>query len=198
MDYTDLARVKASMDSVETAKDSVLQDYISRASRLIDTMITGVPGVSDYLLQEDIVDEALTNGVIDFAGRLSVWPHKPFISRVNDLSYRWSLRDPWKVADVALTSIEYETVVFEGSLFPAEKMYVKISYTGGFGKLVSDLPGDIVETATLLTVRLYKEARSGVGDSIGVPELGTLVYTKAYPSRVIDTIRHYERIAPWT
>jgi len=198
MDYTDLARVKSAMDSQETTSDTVLSDYITRASRAIDLLITGMPGVADYFLEEDIIDEVLTNGVVDFAGRLTVWPHKPIISAVTALSYRSSLRDSYKDADINYISTEYESVVYEGSIPYAEKMFVKISYTGGMAEEEDDLPKDLIDLATLMSVRGYKEARSGVGDSIGVAELGTLVYTKAYPVRAVEVIRHYARLAPWT
>ena len=58
----------------------------------------------------------------------------------------------------------------------------------------------ITTAATVQAIRLYKEARSGLGDSIGVAELATMVYTKAFPQRVTETLNvgNYARIAPWT
>ncbi len=198
MDYTDLARLKNAMDSTKDTKDDVLLDYIGQASRSIDLMVTGMPGVANYFQMEDVVGEILTNGVVDSEGRLTVFPHKPVTVSVASLEYRAALKDTWKVADPNLISVEYESVVFEGGLVWSDKMYTRISYTGGFALTEPELPLDILELGTLLSLRLYKEDRSGAGDSIGVAELGTMVYTKAFPSRATEILRHYARVAPWT
>ena len=199
MDYTDLTRVKQAMDSAESYKDDVLSDYITRASRLLDRLCTSQPNVSDYFMQEDVANEVLTNGAIDYDGRLFVWPHKPIITAVTALAVRYSLKSGWNAVDTTLISIEQDAVMFEGALPYSERVYAQISYTGGLGKTLTDLPQDIVDAATLMAVRLYKEARSGLGDSIGVAELGTLVYTKAYPTRVMDLLNagNYIRTARW-
>jgi hypothetical protein len=201
MDYTDLAKVKSYMDSQESANAAaILPQFISAASRDLDKLCTSQPNVSDYFLQEDVVDEVLTNGVIDWMGRLTVFPHKPIVNSVVSLSYRFQLRDSYVVADTTLISVEQEMVVFEGQLPYSEKCYVKISYNGGLGLTTADLPLDLQDIAAVQAVRLFKEARSQLGDSIGVAELGTMVYTKAFPIRVIDTLQvgGYVRIAPWT
>jgi hypothetical protein len=197
MDYTDLTRVKQAMDSQESAADLILSDYITRASRLIDLLVTGVPGVADYFKSETIANEVLSNGVIDYAGRLMVYPHKPVVTAVTALSYRYSLANAYVDANIAMVVPEYEGILFEGYLSYAERIYVKASYTGGFATTVSGLPQDIVELGTLMAVRLYKEARSGLGDSIGVAELGTLTYTKALPSRAREIVNLYARTAAW-
>jgi hypothetical protein len=197
MDYTDLTRVKQAMDSQESTADAVLSDYITRASRLIDRLVVGIPGVNDYFKQETITGELLHNGVIDYAGRLTVYPHKPIISTVSALSYRYALSHAYTAADIASVVAEMESVLYEGCLSYSERIYVLISYTGGFSTTVAGLPADVIELGTLMAVRLYKEARSGLGDSIGVAELGTLTYTKALPSRAREIIALYARTAPW-
>jgi hypothetical protein len=198
MDYTDLTQVKNAMDSQETVKDTVLSDYISKASRLIDRLCVGRPDAVDYFKLENVVNEFVTNGVVDFLGRLTVYPHKCHPSAVQALSYKYTLADPYITADLGNVITEDEGVLFEGGVFSADRIYALISYTGGLGASVSDLPKDLQDAATVLAVRLYKEARSGLGDSIGVAELGILVYTKAFPVRVIETLQSYARLAPWT
>ena len=197
MDYTTLALVKQAMDSQEVTGDTILSDYITKASRLIDRLVTGLPGVIDYFKSETIVNEILNHGVIDYAGRLTVYPHKPVISAVSAMDYRYSLSAAWTPCDVTRVSVEMESVLYEGYLSYSDRIYARISYTGGYGTTVSGLPQDLVDIATLMSVRLYKEARSGLGDSIGVAELGTLTYTKAFPQRAIETLRIYARTAPW-
>lgn len=197
MDYTDLTRVKQAMDSQESAADAVLSDYITRASRLIDRLVVGIPGVNDYFKSETITDEVLMNGVIDYAGRLTVYPHKPVVTLATALSYRYTLSAAYTDANALLLNPEYESIVYEGGLFYSERIYVKCSYTGGFASTPAGLPADIIELGTLMAVRLYKEARSGLGDSIGVAELGTMTYTKALPLRAREIIALYARTAPW-
>ncbi len=195
---TTLARVKAAMDSQETYKDTDLQEYLTRASRLIDRLCTGIPSAYQYFYQEDVVNEVLTNGVIS-NGVMTFWPHKPVINSVASLSWRYKLSDPWiAVTDLSPVIIMNEQVRYEAWALYASEFYIQVSYNGGLANNVDLLPYDFVDAATLLAVRLYKEARSGVGDAIGVAELGTLMYTKAFPQRVLNTLKFYERMAPWT
>jgi hypothetical protein len=200
MDYTTLALVKQAMDSKETVQDTVLSSFITRASRYLDKLCTSQSNVANYFMTETVNAEILTNGVIDFAGRLAVFPHKPVITAVSAIAYRYSLRQNWIDGDPLMTALLQDMVVFEGYLPSWDQGYVKISYTGGLGLTVTDLPEDLVDLATTMTIRLYKEARTGLGDSIGVAELGMLVYTKAFPQRVLDmlNVANYARIAPWT
>jgi hypothetical protein len=200
MDYTTLAHVKAAMDSKETVQDNLLSEFITRASRYIDRICTSQPNVSDYFKLETVTDEVLTNGVIDHRGDLCVFPHKSVTVNVMSLSYRFSLKDSWSVADPALVLPMQEMVLYEGSLPSSTVIYTRMTYNGGLGADVASLPKDFVDLATIMAIRLYKEARTGLGDSIGVAELGMLVYTKAFPQRFLDTLNigGYMRTAPWT
>jgi hypothetical protein len=203
MDYTTLTEVKTAMDAQDAAAaGAILPDFITKASRYLDVLCTSQPGLSDYFTQETITDEVLTNGRIDFAGRLWVYPHKPTIKNVASLQYRYSMAESYKDADLTRIALFPETILYEGGLPPAidEMIYVKVSYTGGYATTTAGLPRDFVHLATIMTVRLFKEVRSGLGDSIGVAELGTMIYTKAFPQQVIDmlNVAQYARIAPWT
>lgn len=199
MDYTTLQRVKDAMDSQETVKDTVLSEYITRASRMIDRYATGIEADSDnYFTQETKTGEVLTNGDIDYAGRLICYPHKPIITSVSQLQYRFSLKDAWQIADINLVIPLHERVVFEGDLDWNEFNYVSIDYTGGLSTTTDGLPLDLIDLATMLAVRFYKEARSGLGDSIGVAELATLTYTKALPLRFQKMMEQYKRVTRWT
>lgn len=200
MDYTTVAKMKAAMDSKENVQDLMLADYVTRASRMVDKLCTSQPNVSDYFKLESISDEVLTNGAINYAGTLAVYPHKPFIASISAMAFRFSLRDTWQVVDLAYTNIESDTVYFEGCLPQVEKVYVKISYSGGLGATVDALPADLVDIATVMAVRIFKEERSGMSDVVGVVELGTLSYQKSWPARVIDLLNAggYARIPAWT
>ncbi len=202
MDYTNLDEVHAAMhgDATITGQDTILEQYITRASRLLDTFCTGINGrdAANYFQKADVVDEVLTNGVIDYRGLLEFYPHKYMINSVAACSYRYTLRAGYTAGDVSLIDIQNEAVSFEGNLPYAERIYVKASYNGGLATTQDALPLDFIDLATMITVRLYKEARGNYTDAIGVAELGTMIYTKAFPARFLDTIPMYQRIAPWT
>lgn len=200
MDYTTLQRVKDYMDSQEVVKDTILEYMVTTASRYVDRLCTSQSNVADYFKAESITNEIVTNGVIDFAGRLWVYPHKPIINSVTAMSYRYHLGDADQAVDLTKILLQPETVMFEGFLTYQEMIYVKISYNGGMATSPEDLPDDLQDLAAIMAVRLYKEARSGLGDVIGVQQLGMLVYTKAFAQRIIDTVNvgGFARIAPWT
>lgn len=199
MDYTTLARVKQYMDSATPNGDVILPMFVTGASRQMDRLCTSQPFVTDYFKLESPANEYLTNGVVDWAGRLTVWPHKPVIASVSAISFRYNLTDPWTVGDLTKISVEAESVVYDAGLSYTDKIYVQISYTGGLAATPEALPDDFQDLVTLLAIRGYKEARSGLGDSIGIAELGQLVYTKAFPVRVTDSINvgGFARVAPW-
>ena len=199
MDYTTRALVKAAMDSTETYQDTVIDWYVTAASRAIDNLCTSQPGVADYFKLEAITDEILTNAVVDSAGILTCFPHKPRIASIESLSYRFSMRDSWQNANLNWAMSLGEMVKWEGNLPSGSEPLVKISYTGGLAVTVDALPKSFVDLATMLVVRFFKEARTGYGDSIGVAELGTLKYTEAFPVRLIETLQigEWTRMSPW-
>ena len=49
----------------------------------------------------------------------------------------------------------------------------------------------------MLALRYWKEAHAGMGDSVGVAELGKLVYTKAIPDEVLRILGPYSWTVPW-
>lgn len=199
MDYTTLARVKQYMDSATPNGDTILPMFVTLASRQFDRLCTSQPAVSDYFKLESPSLEYLTNGVVDWAGRLTFWPHKPVITAVTALNYRYNLTDPWTAADVTKISCEAESVLYDNGLSSADRIFLQVSYTGGLAATTEALPDDLQDLVTLLAIRAYKEARSGLGDSIGIAELGQLVYTKAFPVKVSDSINvgGFARVAPW-
>ena len=199
MDYTTLTLVKAAMDSTENYQDSMLSYYITAASRMIDNLCTSQPNVEDYFKLEAKTDEILTNAVVDYAGIMTCFPHKPRISSIQSLSYRFSMRDSWQVADLNWAMSLGEMVQWEGNLPSGTTPLVKISYTGGLAASVDALPKSFTDLATMLVVRFFKEARTGYGDSIGVAELSTIKFTEAFPARLIESINvgEWARMAPW-
>lgn len=202
MDYTNLDEVHAAMqgDITITGQDTILSNYIARASRLIDTLSTGINGrdAADYFTQADVVNEILTNGTIDYHGDLYFYPHKYMINSVASFNYRYSLHSPWTSGDVTYINVQNEEVMFEGGLCGADRIYVQVSYNGGLAEDQADLPEDFIDLVTMIAVRLYKEARGNYTDAIGIAELGTMIYTKSFPARFLETLPMYQRIARWT
>ena len=200
MDYTSLDEVHYAMqgDDTITGQDTMLSSYITRASRLIDTLCAGVPSVQsvNYFMQEDVANEYLTNGVIG-NGSLTVYPHKSVVNSVASLSFKYHLKDAWTIADLASVSPEGDSVYYEGRLPYQERVYVQISYNGGLATTQPDLPEDFIDLATMIAVRLYKEARGNYTDAIGIAELGTMIYTKSFPARFLETLPMYQRTTPW-
>ena len=147
-------------------------------------------------MQEDVANEYLTNGVIG-NGSLTVYPHKSVVNSVASLSFKYHLKDAWTIADLASVSPEGDSVYYEGRLPYQERVYVQISYNGGLATTQPDLPEDFIDLATMIAVRLYKEARGNYTDAIGIAELGTMIYTKAFPARFLEILPMYQRTTPW-
>lgn len=196
MDYTDLARVKAALRATETADDAVLASLITAASRAIDRHCTGAPNSDDYFALADVTDEILFARV-DAIGALALYPHKAIVNSVASVSYRFNPADDWLAANSDSWWNAGSMVQVHAGLTVRRLVQVKVSYNGGFGATVGALPADVVEACTVLAIRYYREAATGLTDSIGVAELGTLMYTKALPVRVIDLLRPYKRVVGW-
>ena len=200
MDYTSLDEVHTAMqgDDTITVQDSILSKYITKASRLMDMLATGVYDYSsqDYFTKADVTNEYLTNGVIS-NGALTIYPHKAVINSVASLSYKYRLKDAYTIADTASISPEVDSVYYEGWIPYQERVYVQISYNGGFASDEADLPPAFIDLATMIAVRLYKEARGNYTDAIGIAELGTMIYTKSFPARFLETLPMYQRTVPW-
>lgn len=189
-DYTSLNAVKAALGSSETADDDLLAVLITQASRAVDRLCAGFVGSDDYFTHDETTDEILTGIVL--ANKLFCWPRKPKVESVSALAYRFDAREDWLSLAAAYTELSGYTVSIWGVPGQNRRAQVKISYTGGF----DPLPDDLVNAVTLLAVRFYKEIKSGLTDSIGIAELGTLQYTKALPARVVEMLRPYKRMVP--
>ncbi len=183
-DYTTLAAVKRALGSVENADDALLAELITQASRAIDRYCSGM---DNYFIKETLSNVVLRGYVSD--GVLWCWPPKPVVENVSYLAYRYSAHENWRELDANKAEIFGMSVSWNG-VDGRGQVQVNLSFTGGF----SPLPDDLVNVATLLSVRFYKEVKSGLSDSIGVAELGMLQYTKAFPERVVAMLKPYKRV----
>jgi hypothetical protein len=209
MDYTTVERVKSELHAQPTitVDDVLIGRLISSASRAIDRKVTGAMETTsaDYFALADVTGE-ITRGQITNDSVLVAYPRKPQINSVSALAYRISPQDNWQPVAANLISVDGPRV--EGWLTAIQttlrsrftlpgKVFVQISYNGGFAANTQTLPDDLQEVAAMLSIRYYREAETGLQDSIGVAELAQLIYTKAWPVRALDLLRPYMRRQPW-
>ena len=200
MDYTSASRVRSYIHATSTADDVLIGNLITICSRAWDKKSTGTRDSSsdNYYMTEAVVGEVLP-GMINWAGEVSCFPHKYNIQSVQSFAYRKNITQALNSVNTTQVDIQGDKVVAypSSSLACQGNCRVTLSYTGGSGSTISDLPQDMVDIVTLLVVRFYREVESGLGDAIGVAELAQLVYTKAWPVRATDLLELYVRRHGW-
>jgi hypothetical protein len=198
MDYTTPALVKAALRITEPTDDTLLARLVTAASRAIDRKVTGAPDsdAADYFELGAVADELLL-GIVDQEGSLVCYPHKAAIAAVSALAHRRRPDEDWQTVPPARIEVERNRVVAWLDLGDRAFRRVRISYTGGLAATQPELPADLVEAATLLAARFYREDESGLSDSVGVAELGQMMYTKAWPVRLVEMLRPFNRVPPW-
>jgi hypothetical protein len=201
-DYTTVARVKQEMHIISgsSADDALLALLVTAASRAWDRQTTGVPDAVNYFMTEAVTDEVL-EGQIDYQGKSIIcYPHKPIVDSVQSFSYQMNIIETsYSVAVARIDPRGPRVTAFPDGMpidFPS-KCRVTISYTGGLATSGSGLPEDMQEAVAILAARFYREAEGGLADQMGVAELGTMAYTKAWPVRVSETLKLYRRYVGW-
>lgn len=195
MDYTTSTLVKSAMHTTKTADDTLLGTLVTSASRVMDRLLTGRPDAVDYLKSETVSNEYI-GGVTDKDGRMRCYPRKPMIASVSALAYRYSPLESWVTASSAYITIESPAVLAWLTFERHRKVQVQISYTGGLATATASLPGDVIEAANILVIRMYQEAQAGYNDVIGVGELGQVFYIKAIPPRATKLLQPFVRSIP--
>lgn len=200
MDYTTTAIVKSDAHIAEATDDTLLARKVTDASRAIDRLVTGRVDVSDFFKLETITLETLTgarNPLVDSNNHLILWPHKPVITAVTAVNYRYSPVETWQAVDATYLMISNGMAVECWQSFNRARIMAQVSYSGGLAAATASLPNDLVELATLLTIRMYKESQSGMSDVVGLNDYGVAQYVKALPIRFQDFIGRYARVIPW-
>jgi len=198
MDYTTSELVKSALHIESTGDDTLIARFVTAASRAIDRYCAGTQnsGSDDYFALETVTDEIL-RGVVDEEGTLHLWPHKSQIASVSALSYRWTPIADYTDAVITRVIADGNAVLAYESITLRGRPWAKISYVGGLAADVASLPADFVEVATVLAGRYYREAQTSLDDTIGVTDIGTLIYTKAMPQRIKMMLQPYMRVVPW-
>jgi hypothetical protein len=202
-DYCVLARVKQEMhvkSSGSTVDDALLNSCITAASRAIDRYCTGTVEGDNYFASGSVTGEILA-GQVDYLGtNILCYPHKPLITSVQSFTYQENItKTAYSVASGRIQIDGYAIIAYPVTMsvdYPA-RVRVTISYVGGLGTSGSTMPDDLMECCALLAIRFYREAETGVTDQIGVAELSQLVYTKAWPARVLHQLEDYKRAHAW-
>lgn len=204
MDYTTLAITKAIIQDQNKnppptpGEDAVLSQAISDASRDIDRMVTCAPSGSDNYFESGTLTNDIQNARINSAGEIEAWLHKPNVSSVAAVAWRARPRDPWTdVQPIDIWAADYHLRCFV-CLSGRGQVQIKVTYTGGYATDPAGLPGDIRRAASVLAARYFKEGRTGLGDAIGVVELGQMQYTKSVPAEVERLLKIYYRPVPWS
>ncbi len=203
MNYTTLAKVKAVLGAEETTDDTLLAAKIDEASRMLDTTLCHAE--ADYFKAETVTDE-MVRAIITKDGAIICWPKKVVVTSVTKFEYRLTPRTPWINVDVENVTISNhrQVTAWDVAGIRSVPVFVRVTYVGGYGTestagsppvtTLSGMPADVVDAATVMAVRLYKEEKGGLTDAIGVAELGQMQYTKALPSRVIEIMKPYKRV----
>jgi hypothetical protein len=199
MDYTSPERVKAHLHIAESTDDALLATLVTAASRAIDRKCTQstAPEAENYFALETVSEELL-RAQVDGSGVLKCWPHKPTLASVSSLTYRRTPLEIWTtVATDRIMTVGAQVQAWPTATVHPDRYYVRLSYTGGYATAVEQLPADLVEAATVLASRYYREAETGLNDALGIAEIGQMVYTKALPVRVVDMLQPFIRKVPW-
>lgn len=200
--YTCRENVKDALQIKGTVTDALLDRLIEAGSRAVDLVVTGTPLGQNYFEQAVVSNEKL-RGIVDVEGSILCWPHKSPIAAVTGFSWRQNPISGWTYVDLASNAELAEVVgpyavkVWAQLGFRPNAVQVCLNYSGGFGAATDDLPADLVELATLLAGRFYREDEGGLTDAIGVAEIGSVIYTRALPQRFEKMIQNYKRIVPW-
>ncbi len=197
MDYTTRARVKDEILAAATGQDALIDLLVSAASLAADRHCAGSQEAVDFFKLETVTDEILL-GQVDVRGRISLWPHKSRIVSVSALAYRSSPLVAWTDVSPSVAEVQpgSRQVIAWTSLKRAQ-VTLKVTYRGGHAEDTAHLPGDLVEAVTVMAARYFKEGMVGLSDAIGVAELGTLIYSKAMPTRVRNLLKPVVRPVSW-
>jgi hypothetical protein len=198
MDYTTLASVKSAGRITDVTDDAWLGELITQASRALDRICARSIDATDYFTLEDMADDPLT-GQVDNEGHIIVWPHKPKITAITSLSYRFTPFEAYRTVDPAYITLRKlkEVTAWTNLVGRRGEAMVLMSYTGGFSGSPAAMPADFMNLVDLMVMRFYRETESGLSDAVGLSDLATATYTKALPARLALMIKPFVRTVPW-
>jgi hypothetical protein len=201
MNYTDATKMKNAMGGKEAVQDDLLTRFAEIASRDIDHICaqTSSMDCENYFFLQTIVGEFLTNAKIDENGHLVCYPHKSQVLSASSVSFA-TIPSSFISVDPSLIVTKPHAVEVWGdySEFRGKPLLVTVNYVGGMATSIDELSDTLVDIATVIAIRKYKEERSGMSDVVGVVELGTVQYSKAMPANAEYGLVQFMRVVPWT
>jgi hypothetical protein len=205
--YATAAEVKAASPDIfsGTTHDTLLGTLVERASRLIDDVLG---------LEEEALSPSVTAAARYFDGNGDRYLHlPPFLSvtevacKVQDTDTTYD--DTWTAdTDYVLAQGEPERPRWnEGwydllMVFPNSTKYFTpgahtVKVTAVWGR-TSSVPAEIKQAVIIQVTRWFKRGQSAFQDAVGMPELGTLLYTKKLDpdvQMILENSRYNRRTA---
>lgn len=195
-----MATVQQELRTQKNTDDQILQRVITAASRAIDRKCTGVPDAVNYFMLETVTGERL-NGQVDYMGQsILTYPHKPIITAVSAFAYQQNITTLAYSVDPSRIDLDGPKMQAYPTGMPVDfpsRCRIITTYTGGLSGSTAALPDDLQDACAMLAIRYYREEESGLSDAVGVAELAQMIYTKAWPVRVIEGLQPYIRRVGW-
>ena len=202
MDYTTSANVIAALHVKGALDNTLIARLVTAASRTVDRLCTGSMNGDNYFTLADVVNERLS-GVVDVQGNILCWPKKAPVNTVKSISYRESPIGGWNTVDLS-SNPDLAEIVGPYSLKAwtqlnrrPTRLQLQVSYNGGYADDPAGLPADLVELASLMAGRIYREDEGGLQDAIGIATIGSIQFTKAVPERFEYLLSQFRRSVPY-
>lgn len=202
MDYTTTLNVIQALHIKGVNDTSLLDRLVTAASRMTDTVVCGTPKAENYFQLETVENQRLY-GLVDVEGNILAWPKKAPINSVSAFSWRYNptasftplnfVSNPDIVEVIGPNAVKAWTSL----VGRPTRVQIQMSYSGGFAAAPADLPADLVELATLMAGRIYREDEGGLQDAIGIATIGSIQFTKAVPERYDYLVQKYSRVGAY-
>lgn len=195
-DYCTLAQVREELakQGTSAADDAAITARIPRACAWLDRECRYTPAPGRRAFDDEAVVDEIRRGehvLVASDGVLSVTVSKAMCQSVSAASFSTDLRT-WTALSLAAVDFDRYTLSFLDADVPrAKRLFVKLSYRGGYAVL----PDEIVGAASMLAAWLYlrREAPSG---TIIYPDAGNVVVQGDLPNSVARMLAAHRRVRP--
>jgi len=195
MDYCTLAQVREELakQGTSAADDAAITARIPRACGWLDRECRYTPAPGKRAFDDEAVVGEIRRGEhvqTTADGALVVTVSKAHCQSVSAASWSTDLRT-WTTLPLTQCDIDRYTLTFLDADTPRGRLYVKLSYQGGYAVL----PDEIVGAASMLAAWLYlrREAPSG---TIIYPDAGNVVVQGDLPNSVARMLAPHRRVRP--
>lgn len=195
MDYCTLGEVRTELVKQGTSviDDNAIVERIPRATALIDQhckylLPNGMRAFDDeYVTDELRFGEAV---LVNSQNDLCMTVAKGACQSVQSLQYSLDMVNWQPVSGVPLTD-GYSVTVIGSGLPRFGRLFIKISYRGGYSRL----PDALVYAAARWTAFLYHK-REAPFETIAFPDIGQVSIPSNVPSDILDSLTNFIRRRP--